>query len=158
MLAGSVILILTVFCFFLLWKNYSENKKNSLDKLELENQLTQLKSKLSKAIEENSKTEDKQKVLVEELEAIKHQVPEKEFKYITAFGSDRSRALRDKLVKTSKDTGYSVQRAYALWSHNEDVALIHRYSIERKTVWDLAVIHERTPSSISRRLKMLKLL
>ena len=37
MISGLVILVLTLISFFLLWKNLSESKQFSLDKLELEN-------------------------------------------------------------------------------------------------------------------------
>lgn len=145
MIAGSVILLLTIISLTLIWINYKDNKQHLLEKLDLENQIVSLKLK----------TKD---VKVEEVPPVKLQTPVKEFKYPTNFGSDRNKRLRDNLVKTSKDTGYSLNRSYSLWSTSEDIALQHRYNVENKSVQELAEIHERTVKSIATRLKILNLM
>ena len=45
MISGLVILVLTLISFFLLWKNHSESKQFSLDKLELENKIVKVNIK-----------------------------------------------------------------------------------------------------------------
>ena len=58
MISGLVILVLTLISFFLLWKNHSESKQFSLDKLELENKIVKLNQELNKSTSQCTKLED----------------------------------------------------------------------------------------------------
>lgn len=158
MISGLFVLALTLICLFLLWKNYSESKKHSLEKLELENNTTALKQKISSLDRENQKLFDK----VKDFETAK---PDEkvinivqEFKYPTVFSGDRSKLMNKKLIERMKNSGYDFSRSYALWTGNEDTALQYRFNVENKTVQDLAIIHKRTIKATASRLKLLKLL
>ena len=150
MFASIVIAILTLTCFFLLWKNGKESKDYSLEKLDFETKVKKLEDELLKTEEAKFKAEQMVDALTE--------VPDVNFKYNTIFGSSRSKGMRDKIVARTKEIGYSIGRSYAVWSLQEDQALEHRFKVENKSVLQLAVIHERTTSAVSRRLKTLGLL
>lgn len=144
------IIILFLSNCYLIYRNTSDRKGSQLAILDFENKIKDLESKL----EETEVTRDKAEQMVEALT----EVPDISFKYNTIFGSQRSKGMRDKLVNNTKGLGYSIGRSYAVWSLQEDQALEHRYKVENKSVLQLAVIHERTISAISRRLKTLGLL
>lgn len=144
------IIILFLSNCYLLYRNTSDRKESQLAILDFENKIKDLEGKL----EETEVTRDKAEQMVEALT----EVPAISFKYNTIFGSPRSKSMRDKLVNNTKGLGYSIGRSYAVWSLQEDQALEHRYKVENKSVLQLAVIHERTISAISRRLKTLGLL
>lgn len=150
MFALTVILILALTCFFLLWQNHKESKEYSLSKLDFENKIKALEKDLLEAEESKFKAEQLADALTE--------VPDGTFKYNTIFGSPRAKGMRDKLVSKTKGLGYSVGRSYAVWSLQEDQALQHRFKTENKSVLQIAVIHERTVSAVNRRLKTLGLL
>ena len=144
------IIILFLSNCYLLYRNTSDRKESQLAILDFENKIKDLESKL----EETEVTIDKAEQMVEALT----EVPDVNFKYNTIFGSSRSKGMRDKIVARTKEIGYSIGRSYAVWSLQEDQALEHRFKVENKSVLQLAVIHERTISAISRRLKTLGLL
>lgn len=154
MISGLFILALTLISFFLLWKNYSESKQFSLDKLELENQITKLNTEISVLNKDCTKLQLENK----SLKVIPEPDVKVEFKYGTVFGNDRARNQRDLLVKRMNGSGYSVARSYALWTDVEDSALQHRYKVENKSVQELAAVHERTVKSVATRLKILNLM
>ena len=79
MFASIVIAILTLTCFFLLWKNGKESKDYSLEKLDLETKVKKLEDELLKTEEAKFKAEQMVDALTE--------VPDVNFKYNTIFGS-----------------------------------------------------------------------
>ena len=152
MISGLVILVLTLISLFLLWKNHSESKQFSLDKLELENKIVKLNQELNKSTSQCTKLED-------QVKTIQVEVPiEVEFKYPTIFGNERAKKQRDLLINRTKDSGYNLTRSFATWTDSEDAALQHRYKIENKSVQELSRLHERTVKAISSRLKILNLI
>ena len=70
MFASIVVAILTLTCFFLLWKNGKESKDYSLEKLDLETKVKELEDELLK-------TEFKAEQMVDAL----IEVPDANFKY-----------------------------------------------------------------------------
>ena len=63
MISGLFILVLTLISLFLLWKNHSESKQFSLDKLELENKIVKLNQELNKSTSQCTKLEDQVKTI-----------------------------------------------------------------------------------------------
>lgn len=158
MISGLFVLVLTLICFSLLWKNHSEFKKHSLDKLDLENKIANLNKNVSTLDRENQK-------LFEKIKSFETAKPDdkvisiiQEFKYPTIFSSDRARNSNKKLVEQMKNTGYDFSRSYALWTGPEDSALQHRFNVENKSVQEVAILHKRTIKATASRLKLLKLL
>ena len=79
--------------------------------------------------------------------------PDKQFSYPTRFSSSKQKVKNERYSRQ----GYNLNRSFAMWTPEEDKALIHRAKVNRMPIMDLAKAHQRSITAISARLKHLRI-
>lgn len=79
--------------------------------------------------------------------------PNKQFSYPTRFSSSKQKKKNERYSLQ----GYNLNRSFAMWTPEEDKALIHRAKVSRMSIIDLAKTHQRSITAISARLKHLRI-
>ena len=79
--------------------------------------------------------------------------PDKQFSYPTIFSSSKQKKKNERYSLQ----GYNLNRSFAMWTPEEDKALIYRAKVSQMSIMDLAETHQRSVTAISARLKQLRI-